>query len=326
VFSEVKRFRRIDGFWYLLDGYFLGQTDPDLLPLPACPECGGEAEFGSVSCGACGSAFAAVTLIEEEWSPPRRKPDIAAVLSSVVPGLGQTYNGQLLKGLLIAATCWTFLPWIAGVVDALRTAERINRKDGFHDLPRRPGLLVALHLVVFIAAAVFIVVNFDVIPVISELSSLADPQPQQAADPHFSSPDGRISIQFPLDWIVERLPDEESDFAARATSEDDLCSIRLSGRRLPELWQPCPRAREARDRLESEGSDVAHMECGTFEGHLGYRVDSYSPDRIWRRSLVAVTSGGRLVVISFACPASRQDELVPLFERIVSSLEFEADE
>jgi len=42
--------------------------------------------------------------------------------------------------------------------------------------------------------------------------------------------------------------------------------------------------------------------------------------------LIAVAVRGELLVISFACPASRQEELVPIFEQMVSSLEFQTAE
>ncbi len=66
---------------------------------------------------------------------------VAAVLSFFVSGLGQIYNGQILKGLIlfvIYSVCWIFwwliLPlfvlfifWLYGIVDAYRTGEY---KDG----------------------------------------------------------------------------------------------------------------------------------------------------------------------------------------------------
>jgi signal peptidase I len=38
---------------------------------------------------------------EDELIPKKRKPIIAAILSSVTPGLGQVYNGQVIKGLFL---------------------------------------------------------------------------------------------------------------------------------------------------------------------------------------------------------------------------------
>lgn len=67
---------------------------------------------------------------------------LAAVLSALINGLGQIYNGQILKGIVIivvqaingALTAvligWVLLPivWVWAVYDAYRGAERINRR------------------------------------------------------------------------------------------------------------------------------------------------------------------------------------------------------
>ena len=73
-----------------------------------------------------------------------RNPGLAAVLSFFWCGLGQIYNGQIGKGiamLIIFAISWgmmwlivglvtTPILWIWGMVDAYRTAERLNRRAG----------------------------------------------------------------------------------------------------------------------------------------------------------------------------------------------------
>ena len=71
-----------------------------------------------------------------------KNPGVAAVLSFFFTGLGQIYNGQIAKGVLFVViqainvllmyvligfiTCPIF--WIWGMVDAYRTAERINAR------------------------------------------------------------------------------------------------------------------------------------------------------------------------------------------------------
>lgn len=66
---------------------------------------------------------------------------LAAVLSALINGLGQIYNGQILKGIIIivvqiingALTAiligWILIPivWVWAVYDAYRGAEKINR-------------------------------------------------------------------------------------------------------------------------------------------------------------------------------------------------------
>lgn len=67
---------------------------------------------------------------------------VAAVLSALLNGLGQIYNGHILKGILFiviqainsALTSiligWIFLPivWVICVYDAYRSANKINRR------------------------------------------------------------------------------------------------------------------------------------------------------------------------------------------------------
>lgn len=73
-----------------------------------------------------------------------KSPGLAAVLSFLICGLGQIYNGQILKGfvfLVIYLISWlmmlvligyitTPILWIWGTVDAYRKAEQINARLG----------------------------------------------------------------------------------------------------------------------------------------------------------------------------------------------------
>jgi hypothetical protein len=56
-----------------------------------------------------------------------KNPGIAMLLSIVIPGGGQFYNGHAGKGILILCTCWLVIPWIWGIFDAYSCANRINR-------------------------------------------------------------------------------------------------------------------------------------------------------------------------------------------------------
>ncbi|MBU0755120.1 MAG: protein kinase [Planctomycetes bacterium] len=64
--------------------------------------------------------------------PSRRpkNPRLAMILS-IIPGMGQVYNGDFMKGFLILLTCWLILPWALGVLDAYFKARMINRRAGF---------------------------------------------------------------------------------------------------------------------------------------------------------------------------------------------------
>lgn len=61
---------------------------------------------------------------------------LAAILSFFIPGLGQLYNGQVIKGIVIFITfavliwaCIGIVPWLYGIYDAYMTAEKINRGE-----------------------------------------------------------------------------------------------------------------------------------------------------------------------------------------------------
>jgi TM2 domain-containing membrane protein YozV len=77
-----------------------------------------------------------------------KNPGVAAVLSFFIAGLGQIYNGQIGKGIgfiiayfisallmfVLIGFITTPILWIWGMVDAYKTAERINREQA-----RGPG-------------------------------------------------------------------------------------------------------------------------------------------------------------------------------------------
>jgi TM2 domain-containing membrane protein YozV len=71
---------------------------------------------------------------------PMRNPGVATVLSFFVTGAGQMYNGQIGKGFILIGIqavnlmlMWAFIGfvtypivWIYGLLDANKTAQRIN--------------------------------------------------------------------------------------------------------------------------------------------------------------------------------------------------------
>jgi TM2 domain-containing membrane protein YozV/type II secretory pathway pseudopilin PulG len=87
-------------------------------------------------CKDCTALKMGITKKEE------RSPVIAAVLSFVIAGSGQIYNGQVGKGILILLTSWLIIPWIIGIVDAYRVANLINQ--GKIVAKKRTGCLIAV--------------------------------------------------------------------------------------------------------------------------------------------------------------------------------------
>jgi TM2 domain-containing membrane protein YozV len=71
---------------------------------------------------------------------PQKNPGLAAVLSFVIPGLGQIYNGAFVRGivwLIVTPGFWlgtgSTLGWVCHVVSAYtayRYAERLNERRG----------------------------------------------------------------------------------------------------------------------------------------------------------------------------------------------------
>lgn len=92
-------------------------------------------------------------------------PSLAAILSLIIGGLGQVYNGQIGKGILIFLTSWLVIPWIIGIIDAYKTAKKI--KEGEIILKSRPGCLIA--------AIAIPVIFFLGIPVLAMLAAIAIP-------------------------------------------------------------------------------------------------------------------------------------------------------
>ena len=61
---------------------------------------------------------------------PKKNVGLAVILSGFVPGLGQVYNGQPLKGLAFFLTSYFLLfPWPFAVTDAWETATKINQAE-----------------------------------------------------------------------------------------------------------------------------------------------------------------------------------------------------
>jgi len=94
-----------------------------------------------------------------------RSPALAAILSFVIAGLGQFYNGQPGKGLLIFLTSILIVPWIIGIFDAYNTAKKINRGEII--VKKQTGCLIAF--------VVTIVISWIMVFFIALLAAIAIP-------------------------------------------------------------------------------------------------------------------------------------------------------
>lgn len=96
---------------------------------PFCVDCGDRLPplpARAIACPSCGSDLVPARHLKRRPASADRpsSPKAAALLSLFLPGAGQVYNGQFLKGFLILATCWLIVPWGFGIIDAYRTAQR----------------------------------------------------------------------------------------------------------------------------------------------------------------------------------------------------------
>lgn len=97
-----------------------------------CGSCGAVVKKEAEICPECG--------VRQQSTSQQKNPGIAAAASFFITGLGQIYNGQILKGIgLIVLQAVNFfllaflvgfltlpLVWAYGVYDAYKTAQRIN--------------------------------------------------------------------------------------------------------------------------------------------------------------------------------------------------------
>ena len=76
-----------------------------------------------------------------EPSTPPKSAILAAVISLLIPGVGQIYLGQTTKGLIILAASillsWIgigFVIWIAGIVDAYLIGQKLEQGQSVGDM------------------------------------------------------------------------------------------------------------------------------------------------------------------------------------------------
>lgn len=109
-----------------------------------CRTCGIEINETNNYCPKCGTRTVKIAT----KSPLFKNPGHAAVMSTILPGIGHIYNGQMTKGIaLIVAVIASvvlsiavrsperlifiliyFIIWAYGITDAYKSAEKINLK------------------------------------------------------------------------------------------------------------------------------------------------------------------------------------------------------
>jgi TM2 domain-containing membrane protein YozV len=118
--------------------------------MPFCPKCGNQVSDAETFCPYCGNQLKNTTVTRETPSPGvtvgTKNSGLAAVLSLIIPGLGQMYAGRIGRGLIffflgIPLTAiiavlffWLIFPlflplafWIWNIFDAYRLCNEYNR-------------------------------------------------------------------------------------------------------------------------------------------------------------------------------------------------------
>ncbi|MGH7906077.1 MAG: zinc ribbon domain-containing protein [Candidatus Binataceae bacterium] len=108
-----------------------------------CPKCGHANLDDARYCRNCSARLPSGFSTRNVVFSVDKSPGLAAVLSFFWCGLGQIYNGQIFKGLVmvvlyafsvflmhfIIGFITTPILWIWGIVNAYRTAERMRRQS-----------------------------------------------------------------------------------------------------------------------------------------------------------------------------------------------------
>ena len=103
-----------------------------------CGNCGNQIDANAEICPDCGVRQPGYSSQGPAYQ--QKNPGIAAVLSALWVGLGQIYNGEIVKGIIliiayIISVCLTIILigfittpilWIFGIYDAYNTAKKIN--------------------------------------------------------------------------------------------------------------------------------------------------------------------------------------------------------
>ncbi|MFA5332428.1 MAG: zinc ribbon domain-containing protein [Methanoregula sp.] len=149
----------------------------------SCPACGAKVPEPAKFCSECGSPLAVIPAPPGSSAGPaqekvEKSTALAVIGSAVFPGLGQVYEGNILRGYIVfLSTFFGFflfiLPgiavWLYGVYDAYTTAVGMNRGS----IPGKPAPVI--HMVIFVIVT-FLIAVLSVILLAVLFFSVAEPQ------------------------------------------------------------------------------------------------------------------------------------------------------
>ena len=145
--------------------------------MPYCSNCGNALEENALFCSNCGKrpeakneSFKEKLEYEADKFMTKKDPFIAAILSFVLPGLGQIYNGDFKKGLMIQICfifslffggifLFFFIPLgilLFGVYDAHTEAEKIRNGELPNKNPTLKEILIFLLWPIVLTVVLFV--------------------------------------------------------------------------------------------------------------------------------------------------------------------------
>jgi len=152
-----------------------------------CPHCGKESnEDAPRFCSGCGARMDGKTPAGYPgYSTTVREQKnrlIAGACSSVLPGLGQVYNGETAKGfaifiLTLAGLALLLIPgliaWLYGIYNAYTTAGKMNTGEiPFRETRMLPIVLFIVFAVAVIAIALLVLIYLVIDPLMSQMGTL----------------------------------------------------------------------------------------------------------------------------------------------------------
>jgi TM2 domain-containing membrane protein YozV len=152
-----------------------------------CPYCGKvSGEESRRFCSGCGARMDGSTLVGHPGypalTPPQKNTTIAGFCSSFLPGLGQLYNGETIKGfalflLTLAGRVIFLIPglivWLYAMYDAYTVAGKMNTGEiPFRETRTLYMTLFIVFAVVVIVIALLIVIAMVMSTLMSQIGSL----------------------------------------------------------------------------------------------------------------------------------------------------------
>jgi TM2 domain-containing membrane protein YozV len=131
-----------------------------VLKMAFCENCGTQLGENATYCENCGAKVGnadpsiATSTSGDQGSTPvqmdqktdsvqKKNPLIALILSLIITGVGQIYNGQVIKGVILLVVFFivfvifwplALIVWLFGMYDAYTTAGKINNGDRITDI------------------------------------------------------------------------------------------------------------------------------------------------------------------------------------------------